>query len=98
MQARRAASIALTIASWGLRLCAIVVCLLTALLCFSGAAVEAGVAELAADLAASLPEGIAGWGLASTPFGGVFRTDFALVAIGLFAIDYLCARVADLLR
>ena len=98
MQARRAGAIALTIISWGLRICAIGLCILTAALCFSSLSSLAVVAELAADLAHALPTQIAGYGLVSTPFGGVFRLDFAVLALLLFAIDYLCIRIADALR
>ena len=97
MQARRAASIALTIIAWGMRVLAICLCALTVALCFSSLASVSFVAEAAVDLSYALPASVAGYGLVASPFGGVFRTDFALLALVLFLIDFLCTKLADLL-
>ena len=88
----------LTILSWAARIGAIAICLLTALLCFGGLTAHLGLASLTLAVAQALPEAIAGFGLLATPFGGIFRSDFALSALGLFCIDWLCSQLASLLR
>lgn len=98
MAARRAAAIALRIMGMALRICAVLLCLLTALLCFGGLSVQLGLTGFVIDLARALPQAIAGYGVAATPFGGVFRLDFALVALALFALDHACALAARALR
>ena len=49
-------------------------------------------------LAIMLPSLIAGYGLIPSPFGGVFRFDFALSAALLFLIDYALQRAIFKLR
>ena len=34
----------------------------------------------------------------ATPFGGMFRGDFAIVSVALFVIDWVCLRIAASLR
>lgn len=50
------------------------------------------------DLSRAMPAVIAGYGVITTPFGGVFRLDFALVAAVLFLLDYVCCRASRALR
>ena len=42
--------------------------------------------------------GFAGYGLIPTPFGGVFRFDFAVVAAVCFFVDYLLGRISQTIR
>ena len=98
MDSRRALSIVLSIVGIACRVLAIAMCAVTAILCFSGIAAQLGIVGLVVDLSRSLPGAIAGYGVVATPFGGVFRLDFALVAVFLFAIDYACARASRALR
>lgn len=98
MDARKAGAIALNVVSFTCRILAQLLCFLTVALCFSGVTTRLGIVTFVIELTQTLPDIIAGYGLIPTPFGGVFRFDFMLMAIVLFAIDYLCARVARSLR
>lgn len=98
MRARSAGAVALTVLSWVLRLCGIALTVIVAALCFSGAAAKLGIVDVVVDLSRALPQAIAGYGVIATPFGGVFRFDFALVAVGCFVLDAVCARLARALR
>ena len=98
MDARRAGAVALTLLSYAFRILAILGCVLTVLLCFGGLATRLNIASAVIDLSQALPSVIAGYGVVASPFGGVFRLDFALTAVALFALDYICARAARALR
>lgn len=98
MDARRAGAVALTLLSYAFRILAITGCVLTVLLCFGGVSTRLNIASAVVDLSRALPELIAGYGVVASPFGGVFRLDFALTAVVLFALDYGCARAARALR
>lgn len=98
MDARNAAAIALSVAAAVLRLCAILLCALVIVLCFSGLVTKLGLVNLVVDLSRALPRVIAGWGVISSPFGGVFRLDFTVVAAALFLLDFACTRAARALR
>ena len=98
MQLRRAGAIALSILGVGLRVLGIVFGALTVLLCFPSVAQRLNIQGLVIDLSQALPDVIEGYGLITSPFGGVFRLDFLLAMIGLFLLDYLCLRVAHALR
>ena len=87
MQVRESLRLAALIAAWGCRILAVLLCLLTAALCFSSLASLELVASLSVDLAYALPASIAGYGLVASPFGGVFRLDFAVLALLLFCVD-----------
>ena len=95
MQVRSAVYIVLTLLSWGIRLCAVGVCALTAALCFSALSGLGPVAALSAQLAYALPARVAGYGLIASPFGGVFRLDFAILAAVLFLLDFACSWAAS---
>ena len=98
MDARRAAAVALALIGFACRLLAIALCALTVLLCFGGVAARLNIAGAVVDLSRALPDLIAGYGVVASPFGGVFRLDFALTGAFLFLIDYGCARCARALR
>lgn len=94
MDARRAGAIALAVLSVALRACALALCALVATMCFSGLSARLNLVGLIVDVSRALPGAIAGYGVLTTPFGGVFRFDFALVALVLFFLDYACARLS----
>lgn len=98
MEWRRALAIALHIFSFILRLAAIALCAVTVLLCFPGAVSSLGLVGVVVDLSHALPSAIAGYGVIVSPFGGVFRFDYVIMAVVLFAVDAICARVARRLR
>ena len=95
MQVRSAAYIVLTVLAWALRACAIGLCAITVCLCSSSLASLSWVSGLATQLAYALPASIAGYGLIASPFGGVFRLDFALLALLLFFGDFACTWAAS---
>ena len=94
MPVRNAAHIFLRIIALALRAGALVLCALTACLTTSSLAALPPVAELAVQLAYALPAAVAGYGLIASPFGGVFRLDFALLAALLFLLDFGCSWAA----
>ena len=98
MQGYRAAAVALSVVGWAARLSAIAMCVLTVVLCFSGVASTLNLVGFIVDLSRALPGAIAGYGVITTPFGGVFRLDYAIVAAVLFLIDFACMRAAFRLR
>lgn len=98
MDLRRAGAIVLSIVAIALRLCAIAMCAITVVLCFSGLSARLNMVGFVVDLSRAMPAVIAGYGVITTPFGGVFRLDFALVAAVLFLLDYVCCRVSRALR
>lgn len=98
MDARRAGAIACTVLSWIARICAIALCILAIMLCFPSLIARLRLTGFIQDISNALPSLIAGYGLIPSPFGGVFRFDFALCAAVLFLIDYLLQRTACNLR
>lgn len=98
MDAHRAGAIACTILSWIARLCAIALCILAIMLCFPSLVARLHLTEFILDISNALPSLIAGYGLIPSPFGGVFRFDFALSAALLFLIDYALQRAIFKLR
>ena len=94
----RALAIAASLLSLILRVFAIALCVLTVLLCFAGLSARLDLVGFVVELSRMLPDAIAGYGVMTTPFGGVFRLDFALMAVVLFLLDYLCARLSRTLR
>lgn len=98
MNGRKAGAVALTLLAWSLRLCAVALAAIVVVLCFSGLATRLGIVRMVIDISRALPSFIAGYGLVATPFGGVFRLDFALVAVVLLLMDYALLKVAELLR
>lgn len=98
MGSRNAAAVALAVLSWIFRLAAIALCLIVIVLCFSGLVAKLNIVGFIVDLSRALPASIAGWGVIASPFGGVFRFDFALVALACFILDYVCQRASRLVR
>lgn len=98
MDSRRALAVALSLLGFAFRLFALVLCALTVVLCFNGVATMLGIVNLVVDLTRALPDIIAGYGLIPTPFGGVFRFDFAVVAVMCFFADYLLGRISRTIR
>ena len=98
MDLRRAGAVALTVFSYIARVCAILLGLLTVLLCFPGVAVRLNIMGLVMDLTQALPDVIAGYGLITSPFGGVFRFDFLMVGIVFFVLDFACSRISRAVR
>lgn len=98
MDARKALAVALNILAYILRFCAIVLCLLVIILCFSGMVSRLGLVNFIIDLSRALPQVIAGWGVMASPFGGIFRLDFTIVAAVCFLLDFICVRISRSLR
>lgn len=98
MDSRKALAVALTLLGFAFRLFALVLCALTVILCFNGVATMLGIVTFVVDLTQALPDIIAGYGLIPTPFGGVFRFDFAVMAVVCFALDYALARISRSIR
>ncbi|MDY4040626.1 MAG: hypothetical protein SOY67_00760 [Collinsella sp.] len=98
MQGRNAGAVALTIIAWGARLTAIALAAITVILCVSGLTARLNMVGLVVDLSRALPAVIAGYGVITTPFGGIFRLDFALIVLFLLFLDYACLRAAQALR
>lgn len=57
-------------------------------------AVSLRAAPLALAVTQALPGWLAFWGVLSSPFGGVFRTDFVLVALAAFIVSKLVRKIA----
>ncbi len=83
--------------AWACRLAAIVLAVLVVMGCFSFA-YRLRVVELSAMVAEALPAFVSGLYVINTPFGGVFRGDFALVSVTLFVLDWILLRVRYSLR
>ncbi len=98
MGTRKAGAVALNLLSYVFRIMGIVLCVLVVLLCFSGIAARLNIVGFVVELSRMLPDVIAGYGLMPTPFGGVFRLDYALVAVICFGLDYLCSRLSRTVR
>lgn len=98
MNSRNAGAIALNILAYAFRLCGIFMCLVTVLLCFPGISAKLNLVGFIVDLSRVLPTAIAGYGVITSPFGGVFRFDFAVIAFLLFLLDFLCIRGSRNLR
>ncbi len=98
MDSRRAGAIALMVLAWAFRLCAIALCGLIVVLCFSGLSARLDLVDLVIDLSRLMPNVIAGYGVITSPFGGVFRLDYSIIAIVFFVLDYACVRASRALR
>lgn len=98
MGARSAGAVALSVLSLVLRLCGIALCAIVIVLCFAGLAARLNIVGLVVELSRALPSPIAGYGVIASPFGGVFRFDFALLAAACFFFDFVCVRASRALR
>lgn len=92
MNSRKAAAVAMIIIAIACRICGIFMSAMTVLLCFSGLTAKLQIVGFVVELSRALPSAIAGYGVITSPFGGVFRLDYAIVAVILFVIDYLLTR------
>ena len=72
----------------------LVLLLLCASLLSTQVALALHVAPLALSITQLIPAPLCFWGVVASPFGGVFRTDFALLAVAFF----LLARLLHFLR
>ena len=93
-----AASVALVGLSWALRAAAWVVMALVALGCLNLVYRFAPIALLLGVVQDATPAALRGLWSLETPFGGLFRTDFALLALALLALDWACLRASASLR
>lgn len=101
MNSRKAAAVAMIIIAIACRICGIFMSAMTVLLCFSGLTAKLQIVGFVVELSRALPSaiaGIAGYGVITSPFGGVFRLDYAIVAVILFVIDYLLTRASRRVR
>ena len=98
MNSRKAAAVAMSIIAIACRICGILMSAMTVLLCFSGLTAKLQIVGFVVELSRALPSAIAGYGVITSPFGGVFRFDFACMAVAFFVIDYLCVRISRALR
>ena len=80
------------------RICGVFMTLMTVMLCFSGIAAKLQIVGFIVELSRALPAAIAGYGVITSPFGGVFRFDYAIVAVVFFVIDYALTRVSRSVR
>lgn len=98
MDLRKAAAVFLCVLSIVCRVCAVAMGVLTVALYFPGVSVRLNLTGFVIDLSRALPDIIEGYGLVTSPFGGVFRTDFAITMLALFIADYIFQRVSRALR
>ncbi len=98
MDVRKAGAIACNVLSIVARLCGIVLCIFTIMLCFPGLIAKLKLVDIVFDLAGALPSIIAGYGLIPSPMGGVFRFDFALTAAIFLLLDYALQLASRKLR
>lgn len=87
------ASVVYVLACAAMALC-IVVLLLAATFLAPAVALGLGTAPLALALTAVLPAPLAFWGVLSCPLGGVFRTDFVIVAVVLWVVAKILRKIA----
>lgn len=98
MGARAAAAIACKVLAVAFRVLGLGLTALTLVLCFANIPLKAASTGFVVDLTRSLPSAISGYGLVPTPSGGVFRTDFAIIAVLLLAADYALSKASARLR
>ena len=91
---RRIASLALYIVACALLACCLLLLALTLVLLFSQVALALGAAPLAMSVTRALPAWLAMLGVVASPFGGVFRTDFLIVAVALLVAAKIVRRLA----
>lgn len=98
MDYRKAVAIACSLISWVCRIAGIVLSIITVILCFGGIAARLGLVNYVIEFSRMLPGVIAGYGVLPTPFGGVFRMDFAISAFVLFALDIASQHISERVR
>ena len=97
MNSRKAAAVAMSIIAIACRICGIFMSAMT-VLCFSGLTAKLQIVGFVVELSRALPSAIAGYGVITSPFGGVFRLDYAIVAVILFVVDHLLTRASRRVR
>ncbi len=80
------------------RVAAWAVCALVVADIFLTGPARSAVLPLNTLLARAIPEAISGSLVISTPLGGAFRGDFAIVAVLFFLIDWVFCKIASSLR
>lgn len=98
MNSRKAAAVAMSVLSVVCRVCGVFMTVMTVMLCFSGIAAKLQIVGFIVELSRALPAAIAGYGVITSPFGGVFRFDYAIVAVVFFIIDYALTRASRSVR
>lgn len=98
VNSRKATAVAMSIIAIACRICGIFMSAMTVLLCFSGLTAKLQIVGFVVELSRALPSAIAGYGVITSPFGGVFRLDYAIVAVILFVADYLLTRASRRVR
>ena len=73
MNSRKATAVAMSIIAIACRICGIFMSAMTVLLCFSGLTAKLQIVGFVVELSRALPSAIAGYGVITSPFGGVFR-------------------------
>ena len=97
MNSRKATAVAMSIIAIACRICGIFMSAMTVLFCFSGLTAKLQIVGFVVELSRALPSAIAGYGVITSPFG-VFRLDYAIVAVILFVADYLLTRASRRVR
>ena len=77
MNSRKAAAVAMSVIAIACRICGIFMSAMTVLLCFSGLTTKLQIVGFVVELSRALPSAIAGYGVITSPFGGVFRLDWS---------------------
>ena len=92
MNSRKATAVAMSIIAIACRICGIFMSAM------SGLTAKLKIVGFVVELSRALPSAIAGYGVITSPFGGVFRLDYAIVAVILFVADYLLTRASRRVR
>lgn len=92
------ASSLLVVVAVALRLVAILLCCLVVADALFAGEFRVALLGLNGTLTSLIPAPLSGSCVFQTPFGGVFRGDFAIAAIMLFVIDWLISRASTSLR
>lgn len=87
----------LLLVSWALRLAALGLVALVVVNCLTMGN-RVAIMRITAQVAQLLPRSLAGLYVIDSPFGGVFRGDFAIAAVVLFVLDWIVARIRRRLR
>ena len=98
MNSRKATAVAMGIIAPASRISGNVMSAVTVQQCFSGLTAKLQIVGFVVELSRALPSAIAGYGVITSPFGGVFRLDYAIVAVILFVADYLLTRASRRVR
>ena len=98
MNSRKATAVAMSIIAIACRICGIFMSAMTVLLCFSGLTAKLKIVGFGVELSRARPSASAGYGGITAPFGGVFRLEYAIVAVILFVADYLLTRASRRVR